>query len=79
MQIVCNSSWSFCLIKMMRNSSDGRVSKTIASGVVGSGLIPARVKPKTHNWYSQLLYLRPALKGINDGDGIFKTQNFKKF
>ena len=39
--------WSFCFITMISNSSDGRMSGTIASKVDDFGLIPSSVKPKT--------------------------------
>ena len=43
----CSSSWRFCFITMISSSSDGRVSRAIASGVVDLGIISNLVKPKT--------------------------------
>ena len=39
-------SWRFCFIMMISSSSDGRVSRAIASEVVNLGMIPSPVKPK---------------------------------
>ena len=39
--------WRFCLITKIRSSSDGRVSRAIASKVVDLGMIPSTMKPKT--------------------------------
>ena len=63
----------------MCNSSNGRGSGTIPSGVVGSGLIPAT---NTQNGYLQLLYVTPGIEGtvlLMKVMTVFKTQNLRKF
>ena len=42
-----STSWRFCFITMISSSSDGRVSRAIASEVVDLGTIPSPMKPKT--------------------------------
>ena len=42
-----STSWRFCFITMISNSSDGRVRRATALEVVDLGFIPSPVKPKT--------------------------------